>query len=170
MLFDNSDSSVKRGALIVFTMAVFFVGATEFMLSSMLRPLAQAFDTSTTKASWLIASYAISYAIAAPIFGYISDRVDRTRLLLIALCAFAIDGAAIVLAPSFEVAVVLRIFGGLASAIIIPTTFALIAEIIPRNHQATAGLCHRVLSTQPYEIIFSDLLFRHSDCVTTLVT
>lgn len=32
MLFDNSDSSVKRGALIVFTMAVFFVGALIFGL------------------------------------------------------------------------------------------------------------------------------------------
>lgn len=50
--------------LLALSMAVFFVGVTEFMLSSMLGPLAQAFHTTTSGAAWLISSYAFSYAIA----------------------------------------------------------------------------------------------------------
>lgn len=124
--------------LLVLAMTVYFVGFTEFMLSSMLSPLAQAFRTSPTGASWLISSYACSYALAAPVFGYFSDRVNRERLLLVALLLFAIDGIGIVFAPSLEVAVGLRIFGGMASAALIPVAFALIADVIERERQAAA--------------------------------
>ena len=71
-----------RAALVILAVAVFFVGATEFMLSSMFAPLAAAFDTSPVGASWLVSSYALSYALVAPVFGYFSDRMDRSRLLL----------------------------------------------------------------------------------------
>lgn len=63
--------------LLALSMAVFFVGVTEFMLSSMLGPLAQAFHTTASGAAWLISSYAFSYAIAAPLLGYFSDRMQR---------------------------------------------------------------------------------------------
>lgn len=124
--------------LAILAMAVFFVGASEFMLSAMLGPLAIAFETSSAGASWLISSYAFSYALAAPVLGYLSDRVDRVRLLLFALLAFAVDGIGIAFSPNIEVAMVLRIFGGLASAILIPTAFALVSEIVPREKQAGA--------------------------------
>ncbi|MDX3945762.1 MFS transporter [Pseudomonas aeruginosa] len=124
--------------LLALSMAVFFVGVTEFMLSSMLGPLAQAFHTTTSGAAWLISSYAFSYAIAAPLLGYFSDRMQRRKLLLLALILFAVDTLAIVIAPTLEIAVVLRVIGGIASAIIIPTTFALVAEVVAPQRQAGA--------------------------------
>ncbi|WP_156585656.1 MFS transporter [Ensifer sp. Root31] len=128
----------SRFLLPALALAVFFVGATEFMLSTMLSPLATAFDTTPAHASWLVSSYALSYAVAAPIFGLLSDRIDRRRLLLVSLALFAIDGFALTVAPSFGVAIVLRIFGGLASAALVPTAFALVADIIPTHRQSAA--------------------------------
>ena len=119
-------------------LAVYFVGATEFMLSPMLTPLAEAFETTPAHASWLVSSYALSYAVAAPIFGLLSDRIDRRRLLLASLLLFALDGLALTLAPNFEFAIGLRIFGGLASAALIPTAFAMIADRVPVHRQAGA--------------------------------
>nr|WP_281436444.1 MFS transporter [Ensifer sp. ENS04] len=119
-------------------LAVFFVGATEFMLSAMLSPLAVAFETTPAQAAWLVSSYALSYAVGAPIFGYLSDRIDRRRLLLVSLVLFSIDGLALTIAPSFGAAIVLRVFGGLASAALIPTAFALVADIIPAHRQSAA--------------------------------
>ncbi|WP_323840538.1 MFS transporter [Photorhabdus africana] len=132
------EQSTKYTFLFILSVTVFFVGATEFMLSSMLSPLAIAFGTTAVGASWLVSSYAFSYALAAPIFGYFSDRINRSRLLLISLLFFAADGLAITLAPTLNIAITLRIFGGIASAVIIPTVFALIADIIPYNRQAGA--------------------------------
>lgn len=128
----------SRFLLPVLALAVYNVGAAEFMLSPLLTPLAAAFDTTPAQASWLIASYALSYALAAPIFGFLSDRIDRRRLLLVSLWLFALDGLALTLAPNFSVAIGLRIIGGLASAALIPTVFALIAERIPAARQVSA--------------------------------
>ncbi|OAE48716.1 hypothetical protein A7J42_16225 [Brucella intermedia] len=128
----------SRFLLPALALTVFFVGATEFMLSTMLSPLATAFDTTPAHASWLVSSYALSYAVAAPIFGFLSDRIDRRRLLLVSLVLFTIDGLALTVAPSFGAAIALRIFGGLASAALIPTAFALVADIIHARRQSAA--------------------------------
>jgi predicted MFS family arabinose efflux permease len=128
----------ERTLLAVLSMSVFFVGASEFMLSAMLNPLSDAFGTDPVHIAWLISSYAFAYAIAAPFLGYLSDRINRSRLLLIALLSFAIDGVGIAFSPTLGFAIALRIFGGLASAVIIPTSFALISEVVPRTRHASA--------------------------------
>lgn len=128
----------ERTLLSVLSMSGFFVGASEFMLSAMLGPLSDAFGTDQVHIAWLISSYACAYAITAPFLGYLSDRIDRRRLLLIALLSFAIDGVGIAFSPTLGVAIALRIFGGLASAVIIPTSFALISEVVPRARHASA--------------------------------
>jgi len=97
-----------RMLLFVLSMSVFFVGASEFMLSAMLNPLSVAFNADTVSIAWLVSSYAFAYAIAAPFLGYLSDRIDRGRLLLIALLSFAIDGVGIAFSPTLGIAVALR--------------------------------------------------------------
>ncbi|MDC9614847.1 MFS transporter [Xenorhabdus khoisanae] len=121
----------------IFSFAVFFIGATEFMLSPMLKPLAEAFKTTTDKSAWLVSGYVFAYALAAPIFGWLSDRINRRKLLLASLLFLALDGLALTIAPNLEIAIGLRIFGGIASAALIPTIFALIAEIFPLHKQAS---------------------------------
>ena len=124
--------------LSMLSMSVFFVGASEFMLSAMLDPLGRAFGVDSGQITWLVSSYAFAYALAAPVFGHLSDRIGRRRPLLIALFLFALDGLGIALAPTFEIAVALRILGGLASAVIIPNAFALVSERLPRQRHAAA--------------------------------
>lgn len=128
----------SRFLLPTLALAVFFVGATEFMLSTMLLPLASAFHTTPAQASWLVSSYALAYCIAAPIFGWFSDQIDRRRLLLRALLLFAIDSFALTLAPSFGIAMSLRILGGIASAALVPTAFAILAYSMTATRQAAA--------------------------------
>ena len=60
-------------------MSVFFVGASEFMLSAMLDPLGRAFGVDSGQITWLVSSYAFAYALAAPssdICQTASDGVD----------------------------------------------------------------------------------------------
>ncbi len=124
--------------LALFTMTVFLVGVTEFMLSSMFPPIAKAFNTSIDKVSFLISVYALSYALAAPVLGYFSDRINKVNLLLLSLLLFSIDGIAIAFSPTIEIAIFLRILGGLASAVIIPTVFSLVSDLVPYENQANA--------------------------------
>ncbi|MGX5728961.1 MFS transporter [Pseudoxanthomonas beigongshangi] len=128
----------SRFLLPVLAMAVFFVGASEFMLSAMLSPLAAAFAVSPARAAWLVSGYALTYALAAPVFGYLSDRMERRRWLLASLLLLTADNLALTLAPNFGAALGLRMLGGLASAALIPTAFALVADAIPARRQSTA--------------------------------
>ncbi|MCR4267909.1 MFS transporter, partial [Nitratireductor sp. ZSWI3] len=131
----------SRLLLPVLALAVFFVGATEFMIAPMLTPIAGAFATTPAAATWLISFYALSYAIGAPLIGLLAHRAERRRLLLAALLLLAADGGAVTLAPSLPVAIALRVFGGLAAAALIPAVFALIADHYPaRDHSAAMGL------------------------------
>ncbi|EON16602.1 arabinose efflux permease [Cupriavidus sp. GA3-3] len=122
----------------VLALAVCMVGAAEFMLSPMLAPLADAFATTPARASGLVSAYALSYALAAPLMGWFSDRAGRRRVLLAALLLFALDGIALTLVPTLHAAMALRILGGLAAAATIPTVFALIADLVPPARQAGA--------------------------------
>lgn len=128
----------SRFLLPALALAVFFVGVSEFMLSAMLTPLAEVFAVSPARAAWLVSSYALTYALAAPVFGYLSDRMDRRCWLLASLLLLAADNLALALAPNFEAALLLRMLGGLASAALIPTAFALVAEAIPAQRQSAA--------------------------------
>ena len=91
--------------------------------------------------TWLVSSYAFAYALAAPVFGHLSDH-GRRRPLLIALFLFALDGLGIALAPTFEIAVALRILGGLASAVIIPNAFALVSRTLAAPASCGDGRRH----------------------------
>jgi predicted MFS family arabinose efflux permease len=76
--------------------------------------------------------------VGAPIIGLQGDRVDRRRLLRPALVIFALDSVALTIAPTFAMAVIFRVLGGLASATLVPTTFALIAEVVPERGRSGA--------------------------------
>lgn len=122
----------------VLALAVCMVGAAEFMLAPMLAPLASTFHTSPAHASGLVSAYALSYAAAAPLMGWLSDRAGRRKVLLAATLLFAADSIALTLVPTLHAAMALRILGGLAAAATIPTVFALIADRIPPAKQAGA--------------------------------
>ncbi|MBL8894920.1 MAG: MFS transporter [Rhizobiales bacterium] len=124
--------------LTTLALAVYFVGAVEFMLAPMLTPLASAFAAKPADIAWLVSVYAVSYAVLAPLIGLLGDRIGRRRLLLPALALFAADALAVAFAPSLAFAILARVLGGAAGAALTPTAFALIAETVPEERQAGA--------------------------------
>lgn len=127
-----------RCLLFVFAISVYLVGATEFMLSAIMFPLANAFNVQALQISWLISAYAFSYALAAPVVGFFSDKMDKRKMLLVAMLFISIDSIAITFAPNLLIALILRVFGGVASAALVPITFAFISDVIDENEQAIA--------------------------------
>ncbi|GAB1437590.1 MFS transporter [Providencia sp.] len=130
--------SSMRYLLFISAIAVYLVGLTEFMLSAIMSPLAVAFNVSPEHVSWLISSYAMAYTLSAPIVGYISDRVDKRKMILVAIIFLSIDNFAIIFSPNFSIALIFRIFGGLASAALVPVIFSLVADVIKADNQASA--------------------------------
>lgn len=117
--------------LLLSAVAVYLVGTAEFMLSAILSPLATVFHVQADQITWLVSAYALAYTLAAPIIGFLSDRIDRRKIVLMALLLLSLDSLVIIFSPNLLTALVLRGFGGLASA-------ALIADVISESKQATA--------------------------------
>ncbi|QLI97501.1 MFS transporter [Providencia rettgeri] len=124
--------------LLLSAVAVYLVGTAEFMLSAILSPLATVFHVQADQITWLVSAYALAYTLAAPIIGFLSDRIDRRKIVLMALLLLSLDSLVIIFSPNLLTALVLRGFGGLASAALVPVIFALIADVISESKQATA--------------------------------
>ncbi|WP_343219827.1 MFS transporter [Providencia huaxiensis] len=124
--------------LLLSAVAVYLVGTAEFMLSAIISPLAIVFHVQPEQITWLISAYALAYTLAAPIIGFLSDRIDRRKIVLMALLLLSLDSLAIIFAPNLLIALVLRGLGGLASAALVPVIFALVADVMSESKQAIA--------------------------------
>ncbi|WP_333986599.1 MFS transporter [Providencia huaxiensis] len=124
--------------LLLSAVAVYLVGTAEFMLSAIISPLAIVFHVQPEQITWLISAYALAYTLAAPIIGFLSDRIDRRKIVLMALLLLSLDSLAIIFAPNLLIALVLRGLGGLASAALVPVIFALVTDVMSESKQAIA--------------------------------
>jgi len=111
--------------LLLSAVAVYLVGTAEFMLSAILSPLATVFHVQADQITWLVSAYALAYTLAAPIIGFLSDRIDRRKIVLMALLLLSLDSLVIIFSPNLLTALV-------------PVIFALIADVISESKQATA--------------------------------
>ena len=69
--------------------------------------------TDLDRASWIVTGYLISYTVAMPLAGRLSDVYGRIRMFHAALIVFSIGSAFVALAPNFEWVVSARVVSGL---------------------------------------------------------
>jgi MFS family permease len=111
------------------------------LLSSLLTPLGvpfvspalpilrRAFAVSETTASLFVSAYFVVGIGLSPFVGLVADRIGRRRVLVGSLTVFSLTGAAVAVAPSFPVAIGLRVVQGSAAAGVFVTTVTLIGEL-----------------------------------------
>jgi len=79
----------------------------------------------------IIASFNISRTIFSPLAGQISDRWGRKKFIVIGLFFYAVISLFYVLPESAEMLIVIRLFHGLASILVVPIAMAFAADIAP---------------------------------------
>lgn len=117
------------------------------LISPTLPVIRDVFGVSDAQASLLISAYFVAGIVLSPFIGVLADRFGRRRVLVVSLLGFAIAGGIIVLAPTYEVVLVVRLLQGTAAAGIFITTVTLIGDVydgIQRN--AVLGVNVAVLS------------------------
>lgn len=77
----------------------------------------------------LIATFALAQFLFSPLFGQLSDRYGRKKLIIIGLVIFGLSQLVFGLAPSLWVLYVARFFSGLGAAFLIPPMMAFVADI-----------------------------------------
>ena len=79
-------------------------------------------------AASLVTVYALCYAIGQPIWGILSDRVGRLRILRMALVGAAVGSTVSVAAPTFPILLASRAGSGLFVGALFPTVLTLIGD------------------------------------------
>lgn len=126
--------------LITLQAAAFMVAAEARVIAALLPALAADLHSTIATAGLLITVYALPYGLFQLIYGPLSDRFSRQRVLAIALALFALGTLGSGLAPNMAILIGLRICSGAAAAGVIPVALAYIGDTVPyAERQAALG-------------------------------
>ena len=126
-----------RVSLAVGWITLFLIGIDLFVVSPLLPFISDAYQVSSAMTGWMVTVFAITYAIFAPFFGWLSDKNGRRAYIIFGLVLFVISNILTALAPSFFLLIVSRILVGLSVAAISPLIYAIIGDIAPPNRTGT---------------------------------
>jgi predicted MFS family arabinose efflux permease len=118
-------------------LTMFMVGTELFIFSPLLPMLAADFDVPIAVAGLSVTVFSLTYMVTAPLFGRLSDRIGRRRVLTCALLAFAAANLLTGSAASLPALLVARLLAGAAAAGVSPSIYALIGSAAPPAHRAT---------------------------------
>ncbi|NRQ36809.1 MFS transporter [Nonomuraea sp. NN258] len=124
--------------LLAFTLTAVLVSGQLYIVIPLLHDMAADWGASAGGLTWLVTSFGIGYGIGFLVFGPLSDRYGRRRLLLIGLPLAAVTTAAVAAGPTPEVALALRAVQGVAVAMFPPAGLAYLAERIEPGRRVAA--------------------------------
>ena len=123
--------------LVVAWLTMFLVGTELFVMSPLLPLLAADYHISATIAGLSVTVFSLTYMVSAPIFGYLSDRIGRRRVLICSLTTFAVANLLTASAASLPWLLAVRLFAGAAAAGVAPSIYALVSGAAPPERRAT---------------------------------
>ncbi len=123
--------------LAVAWLTMFLVGTELFVFSPLLPVLAADYHIAPAMAGLSVTTFSLAYMVSAPLFGYISDRIGRRRVLICSLLAFGLANILTAAAANLPLLLAVRLFTGAAAAGISPSLYALVGSAAPPDRRAT---------------------------------
>ncbi|WP_433184635.1 MFS transporter [Actinoallomurus sp. CA-150999] len=87
--------------------------------------------------TWMASAFGFGYAAGFLVFGPLSDRFGRRRIIVTGIAATAVTTALVGLASGLGAALALRVLQGATTAAFAPVAFTYIAERAEQRHRAT---------------------------------
>ncbi|MER6951296.1 MFS transporter [Nonomuraea sp. NPDC000554] len=124
--------------LAAFTLTAVLVSGQLYVVLPLLHDMATGWGASAGGLTWLVTAFGIGYGIGFLVFGPLSDRLGRRRLLMLGLPLAAVTTALVAASPGPEVAFALRVLQGLAVATFPPAGMAYLAERLEPRRRVVA--------------------------------
>jgi len=132
--------------LLVLALGMFAMGTDNFVVAGILPGVASSLGTSVSLAGQMVAVYALSFAIMAPVMAALAASWPRKLLLVAALAIFVLGNAISALAGDLNTVLASRALAGLGAAMFAPTALGVASSIVPPERRGyalsivTAGL------------------------------
>lgn len=94
--------------------------------------------TDLDTASWIMTGYLISYTVAMPLAGRLSDVHGRVRMFQAALLVFAVGSAFVALAPNFNLIVPARVIQAMGGGATVPIGLAMAVAAVSMEKRGLA--------------------------------
>jgi DHA1 family putative efflux transporter-like MFS transporter len=116
----------------------FLVGTSEFIIAGILDIIANDFGVSVAAAGQLITVFSIASAFGTPILMMMTARIERRKLMLIALGVFFIGNLIAVLTPGFISLMGSRVIMALSTGIFVVVALTVAAKLAQPGKQGSA--------------------------------
>ena len=121
----------ERGRLRLLQASTFTSNVDRFAITPLLVPIGLELQASLAAVATVASGYFLAYGLMQPVWGIVSDRVGRVRVMRITLVGAAVAGACSVVAPNLLVLGITRVVAGACFAGIIPTTLVYVGDVWP---------------------------------------
>jgi predicted MFS family arabinose efflux permease len=121
--------------ILVLASGTFAIGTGTFVITGILGEVARDLSVSVGSAGYLITIFAVVYALGSPVLVAATGGLERRRLLVGALCLFALANAAAAFAPTFLWLLGARGLAACGAAILTPVAAAVASELAPPGYE-----------------------------------
>jgi predicted MFS family arabinose efflux permease len=111
-------------------LAAFFSSFDRFAIAPMLLTIAASLGASLTEVAATASLYYLLYGLMQPVWGMLSDRLGRVRVMRLTLFGAAVAGILSSLAPNLTVLIVARALAGGLFAAVIPASLVYIGDTV----------------------------------------
>ncbi|MET7401272.1 MFS transporter [Dactylosporangium sp. NPDC005572] len=95
--------------------------------------IARDLGSSMTGLQWVTNGYLLALAVTLIVGGKLGDRFGRRRLFVIGVAGFALASLGCAVSPSTAALIVFRVLQGLAGALLVPNTLAILRSTFPSS-------------------------------------
>ncbi|GLJ67668.1 MFS transporter [Nocardioides luteus] len=120
------------------SVASFVSSFDRFVVSPILVLVAASFGVSVGQAVAIASGYYLAYGLCQPLWGALSDRFGRVRLMQGALVGAGVAGLVSALAPNLLTLVVVRVVAGAFFGAIVPTSLTYVGDTVSATHRQRA--------------------------------
>lgn len=128
---DRAGEAQRERLLRILSAATFLIFFQAYMVAPLIPRLAATFAVSEQMIGFIIPAYMIPYGVSTLVYGLLSDRLGRRRIMLASLLAFVILTALTATAQSASQLVLWRLATGLGASGVVPLALALIGALFP---------------------------------------
>ena len=116
----------------------FIVGTSEFVIAGILDKVAESANISVSAAGQLVTVFAIAYAIGPPIIMIALAKMDRSKLLILALSILVIGSVMTVTLSGFIFLMASRVVLAIGTGVFVITAITVAPKLAPAGRQAGA--------------------------------
>ncbi|MEV0049278.1 MFS transporter [Saccharopolyspora shandongensis] len=134
----NPTRSRGLTATLVLALGTFAVGTDAFIVAGFLPAMANSLEVTTAAAGQSVTTFAVAYAVLAPVLATATARIPRRALLVAALVLLGIANIGSALAPNLAVLIVSRVLAAAGAAAYTPSAGAVSAALVPVEFRGRA--------------------------------